>query len=163
MKTQLVAAEIIAKARRQPTLSIPESGFLISESGETASYDAARKNRLGVPVIESGGKLRCRSVDVLNLLGLSLTEEPLPQTPVVGPVNAAGPLPAERPRFRKARKSSTRTDPASPLEPAPSPERLSKEPHEQMQAIQQRLMQLASDVEQLQRTHSAAPQPSRSR
>jgi hypothetical protein len=113
-----------------------------------------------VPVIESGGKLRCRSVDVLTLLGLSLTEEPLPQNltaaPVnTAPVNAAEPSPADgsaaRLGFRKVRKPSTRTDPAPPSEPAPPA------PHEQMQAIQQQLMQLAGDVEQLRTAWTASP------
>jgi hypothetical protein len=69
MKTQLDASEIIAKARRQPTLSVPETGFLIAEQGETASYQNAKDGTLGVPVLEVGGKLRTRSIDVLRLLG----------------------------------------------------------------------------------------------
>jgi hypothetical protein len=155
-KKQLDAIKIIAKARRQPTLSIPEAGFLIAEQGETASYDAARKNRLGVPVLESGGKLRCRSVDVLSLLGLG-TEEPLQQSVVVptnaAAVNAAELPPAERPGFRKARKLS---NPAPSLEPAPPApdERIARAILQQLRA------QLApGDFEQLLQTHLAASQP----
>jgi hypothetical protein len=65
------AAVIMEKLRSQPSVSIPEAAFVLSESDETAAYDAARSGTLGVPTYESGGKIRARSLDVLRVLGLA--------------------------------------------------------------------------------------------
>jgi hypothetical protein len=69
-KDRKSVAVILQKLRSQPTVSIPEAGFILSESGETASYDAARNGTLGVSTFESGGKIRARSADILKLLNL---------------------------------------------------------------------------------------------
>jgi hypothetical protein len=62
---------ILKKLQTQPTVSVPEAGWVLGDLGRNAAYGAARAGTLGVPVLETGGKLRVPSIAVLHKLGLA--------------------------------------------------------------------------------------------
>jgi hypothetical protein len=62
--------KILAELKQQPTVSVPTAGRVLGDLSRNASYDAARRGVLGVPVITVGGKKRVPSVAVLKKLGL---------------------------------------------------------------------------------------------
>ncbi len=62
--------EILTELRTQPTVSVPTAGRALGDLSKNGSYEAARVNRLGVPVIDVGGKKRVPSIAVLRKLGL---------------------------------------------------------------------------------------------
>ena len=63
--------EILAELRNQPTVSVPTAGqALAGLSGRNSSYEAAKTGKLGVPVIEVGGRKRVPSAAVLRQLGI---------------------------------------------------------------------------------------------
>jgi hypothetical protein len=61
--------EILAVLVSQPTVGVPFTGKVLAELNKNSSYDAANKARLGVDVIEVGGKKRCTSISILRKLG----------------------------------------------------------------------------------------------
>ena len=63
-------AEILAELRTKPTVSVPTAGKVLGDLNKNSSYDAAKTGKLGVPVLEVGGKKRVASVHVLRALGL---------------------------------------------------------------------------------------------
>jgi hypothetical protein len=63
--------EILAELRSKPSVSVPTAGKALGDLSKNASYDAAIKGTLGVPVIEVGGKKRVPSIAVLRKLGLA--------------------------------------------------------------------------------------------
>jgi hypothetical protein len=63
--------EILAELRENPSVSVPTAGKALGDLSKNASYDAAKKGTLGVPVIEVGGKKRVPSIAVLRQLGLA--------------------------------------------------------------------------------------------
>jgi hypothetical protein len=65
--------EILAELRSKPTVSVPTAGKALGDLSKNASYDAAIKGTLGVPVIEAGGKKRVPSIAVLRKLGFDDT------------------------------------------------------------------------------------------
>jgi hypothetical protein len=62
--------EVLRKLRTEPTVSVPEAGLALGNLSRNASYEAAKKGTLGVPVHDAGGKKRVASVAVLRVLGL---------------------------------------------------------------------------------------------
>ena len=62
--------QILAELKSQPTVSVPTAGRALADLSENAAYRAAKNNKLGVPVMEVGGRKRVISVDVLRKLGL---------------------------------------------------------------------------------------------
>ena len=48
--------QILAKLKSEPTVSVPDAGKALADLSENAAYRAAKKNTLGVPVLEVGGK-----------------------------------------------------------------------------------------------------------
>jgi hypothetical protein len=63
--------DILAELRSKPTVSVPTAGKALGDLNRNSAYDAANKGRLGVPVIEVGGKKRVPSIAVLRKLGLA--------------------------------------------------------------------------------------------
>lgn len=63
--------EILAELRSKPSVSVPTAGKALADMSRNASYDAANKGTLGVPVFETGGKKRVPSIAVLRKLGLA--------------------------------------------------------------------------------------------
>lgn len=63
--------EIVAELRSKPSVSVPVAGKALGNLSKNASYDAASKGTLGVPVIAVGGKKRVPSIAVLRALGLA--------------------------------------------------------------------------------------------
>jgi hypothetical protein len=63
--------EILAELKSRPTVSVPIAGKVLGDLSRNGSYEAARTGKLGVPVIEVGGKKRVSSIVVLRLLGLA--------------------------------------------------------------------------------------------
>jgi hypothetical protein len=61
---------LLQKLRAQPTVSVPEAGQALGGLGKNASYEAARRGTLGVPVMDVGGLKRVASIAVLRKLGL---------------------------------------------------------------------------------------------
>jgi hypothetical protein len=61
--------DLIAELRSNPTVSVVTAGRAFG-LGRNAAYEAARRGKLGVPVIEAGGKKRVASAAVLRELGL---------------------------------------------------------------------------------------------
>jgi hypothetical protein len=61
--------DLIAELRSNPTVSVVTAGRAFG-LGRNAAYEAARRGKLGVPVIEAGGKKRVPSTAVLRQLGL---------------------------------------------------------------------------------------------
>jgi hypothetical protein len=68
-------AELLDELRSKPTISVSIAGAVLGDLKRNASYDAARLNKLGVPVIEVGGKKRVPSIAVLRKLGLADDEQ----------------------------------------------------------------------------------------
>jgi hypothetical protein len=62
--------DLIAELRSSPTVSVPTAGRALGDLSRNASYEAAKKGTLGVPVFEAGGKKRVPSIAVLRQLGL---------------------------------------------------------------------------------------------
>jgi hypothetical protein len=62
--------QILAELKNSPTVSIPTAGRALADMSENASYRTAKAGKLGVPILEVGGKKRVRSGDVLRKLGL---------------------------------------------------------------------------------------------
>jgi hypothetical protein len=63
--------EIIAELRSNPSVSVPTAGKALANLSRNASYGAAKKGTLGVPVFDVGGKKRVPSIAVLRQLGLA--------------------------------------------------------------------------------------------
>jgi len=63
--------EILAELRSSPTVSVPTAGRALGDLSKNASYEAAKRGTLGVPVFEAGGKKRVPSIAVLRQLGLA--------------------------------------------------------------------------------------------
>lgn len=63
--------EILAELRSKPTVSVPTAGRALADLSKNGAYEAARAGRLGVPVIETGGKKRVASIHILRKLGLT--------------------------------------------------------------------------------------------
>jgi hypothetical protein len=63
--------EILAELRSKPTVSVPTAGKALADLSKNASYDAAKSGKLGVPILEVGGKKRVPSIAVLRRLGLA--------------------------------------------------------------------------------------------
>jgi hypothetical protein len=63
--------EILAELRAKPTVSVPTAGKALADLSKNASYDAAKNGKLGVPILEVGGKKRVPSIAVLRRLGLA--------------------------------------------------------------------------------------------
>jgi hypothetical protein len=63
--------EILAELRSKPSVSVPTAGKALGDLSKNASYEAAKKGTLGVPVFAAGGKLRVPSIAVLRRLGLA--------------------------------------------------------------------------------------------
>ena len=91
--------EILAELRTKPTTNVPNTGKILGDLKPNASYQAAKDKKLGVEVFWIGGKLRCRSIEVLRVLGLeneaefANTEE---QAEATAPPTAADPQPTTR-------------------------------------------------------------------
>jgi len=63
--------DVLAELRSKPTCSIPLAGQALGDLSPNASYVAATAGRLGVPIMEVGGKKkRIPSIAVLRKLGL---------------------------------------------------------------------------------------------
>jgi hypothetical protein len=62
--------EILNELRTNPTVSVPNTGKVLGDLKPNASYEAAKDGTLGVPTFWIGGKIRCRSIEVLRVLGL---------------------------------------------------------------------------------------------
>lgn len=67
----LTMREILAELRAKPSVSVPTAGKALGDLSKNASYEAARKGTLGVPVFDAGGKKRVPSIAVLKKLGLA--------------------------------------------------------------------------------------------
>jgi hypothetical protein len=63
--------EILAELRSKPSVSVPKAGKALGDLSRNASYDAATKGKLGVPVFDVGGKKCVPSIAVLRKLGLA--------------------------------------------------------------------------------------------
>jgi hypothetical protein len=63
--------QILAELKSKPTVSVPVAGRALADMSENASYRAAANNKLGVPVLDVGGKKRVASSAVLRALGLT--------------------------------------------------------------------------------------------
>jgi hypothetical protein len=63
--------DILIELRSKPTVSVPTAGKALGDLSKNASYDAAKKGTLGVPVFDAGGKKRVPSIAVLRQLGLA--------------------------------------------------------------------------------------------
>jgi hypothetical protein len=61
---------LLQKLRAQPTVSVPEAGQALAGLSKNASYEAARRGDLGVPVLDVGGLKRVASIEILRKLGL---------------------------------------------------------------------------------------------
>jgi len=62
--------EILAELRNQPTVSVPIAGQALAGLSRNSAYEAAKTGKLGVPVLEIGGRKRVPSVAVLRQLGI---------------------------------------------------------------------------------------------
>lgn len=62
--------EILAELKASPTVDVPTAGKALANLSPNAAYRAAAKDKLGVPVLEIGGRKRVTSVAVLRKLGL---------------------------------------------------------------------------------------------
>ena len=62
--------ELIEKLKAEPTVSVPEAGKALADLSRNGSYQAAREGKLGVRVLEIGGRRRVPSIEVLRALGL---------------------------------------------------------------------------------------------
>jgi hypothetical protein len=67
---RMTMGEILAELRSKPTVSVPTAGKALGDLSKNASYEAANKGTLGVPVFDAGGKRRVPSIAVLRKLGL---------------------------------------------------------------------------------------------
>jgi hypothetical protein len=67
----MLIRDLIAELRSSPTVSVPTAGRALGDLSKNASYEAARRGTLGVPVFEAGGKKRVPSIAVLRQLGLA--------------------------------------------------------------------------------------------
>jgi hypothetical protein len=65
----MILKEILGVLVSQPTVSVPFTGKVLAELNKNSSYDAANNDKLGVDVLEVGGKKRCSSVGILRKLG----------------------------------------------------------------------------------------------
>jgi hypothetical protein len=81
--------EIIAELRSKPSVSVPIAGKALGDLSKNASYDAANKGTLDVPVLKVGGKLRVPSIAVLRKLGLA-EETPTAAYPTAPPRAGVG-------------------------------------------------------------------------
>ncbi len=50
--------DVLNELRTKPTVSVPTAGLALGNFSKNAAYEAARQKKLGVSVIEVGGKLR---------------------------------------------------------------------------------------------------------
>ena len=64
-------ADILTELKTKPTVSVPTAGKALADLSRNGSYEAARSGRLGVPVLEVGGRKRVPSTAVLQVLGIS--------------------------------------------------------------------------------------------
>ena len=64
-------AKILAELKSKPTVSVPLAGQVLGDLSRNGAYEAARRNALGVPVMQVGGKKRVSSIAVLRKLGLA--------------------------------------------------------------------------------------------
>jgi hypothetical protein len=71
MPIEITMRAALAALRRHPSVSVPEAGRALANLGKNASYEAAKKGTLGVPVFESAGRKRVPSIAVLRQLGLA--------------------------------------------------------------------------------------------
>ena len=62
--------QILAELKSSPTVSVPTAGRALADLSENAAYRAAANNKLGVPVLDVGGKKRVPSIAVLRKLGV---------------------------------------------------------------------------------------------
>ena len=62
-------AKILAELKSKPTVSVP--GQVLGDLSRNGAYEAARRGKLGVPVMQVGGKKRVSSIAVLRKLGLA--------------------------------------------------------------------------------------------
>jgi hypothetical protein len=63
-------AKILAELKSKPTVSVPLAGRALGDLSRNGAYEAARNDKLGVPVMQVGGKKRVSSIAVLRKLGL---------------------------------------------------------------------------------------------
>jgi hypothetical protein len=63
--------EMLAELRSKPSVSVPFAGKVLGDLSKNASYEAANRGELGVPVYSVGGKKRVASTAVLRKLGLA--------------------------------------------------------------------------------------------
>jgi len=61
--------DILTILRTKPTVSVPFAGMALGELSPNVSYKAAAADRLGVPVMDIGGRRRGASIHVLGMLG----------------------------------------------------------------------------------------------
>jgi len=66
--------EILAELRSRPSVSVPVAGAALAGLSKNASYDAAARGELGVPVFSVGRSKRVPSIAVLRQLGLADTD-----------------------------------------------------------------------------------------
>jgi len=74
MPKEITMRDALAKLRRAPSVSVPVAGRALGDLGMIASYGAADKGTLGVPVFDAGGRRRVPSIAVLRKLGLAETD-----------------------------------------------------------------------------------------
>lgn len=67
--------EILAELKRNPTVSVPIAGKVLGDLSRNGAYEAARAGKLGVPVLEIGGKKRVPSAAILRALGIDRSVE----------------------------------------------------------------------------------------
>ncbi len=65
--------EILAELKSKPTVSVPVAGKVLGDLSKNASYEAARRGTLGVPVLEISGRKRVPSIAILRKIGLAET------------------------------------------------------------------------------------------
>jgi hypothetical protein len=88
--------DVLEKLLNQATVSVPEAGLALGNLSKNAAYEAAKDGRLGVPILQVGGKLRVASMAVLRALCLEPALTPPTATPAVTPTSPAGNKPHRR-------------------------------------------------------------------
>jgi hypothetical protein len=65
---EITMKQALAALRQGPSVSVPEAGRALADLGKNASYAAAEKGTLGVPVFEAAGRKRVPSIAVQRKL-----------------------------------------------------------------------------------------------
>jgi hypothetical protein len=71
MPKEITMEQALAALRQKPSVSIPVAGRALADLGKNASYGAAEKGTLGVPVFEAAGRKRVPSIAVQRKLGMA--------------------------------------------------------------------------------------------